>query len=94
MTSSYDVSLRHPAFKIKLLLAVTFLCLGCSLPFFVAAPARAASATLSVTTKQVNLGNTFAISGSGFASGEKIAVWVTSPAGKAFDGLSQCQQTR
>jgi hypothetical protein len=85
MIPNYDVSFRHPAFKVKLLLAVTFLMLGTVMTLFMASPVRAASATLTVTTKEVNLGDTFAISGTGFSAGEKIAIWVTSPAGKAFD---------
>lgn len=85
MTPNYDVSFRQPVLRLKLLLAVTFLTLGMVLTMFVATPAHAASATLTVTTKEVNLGGSIGISGTGYAAGEKIALWVTDPVGKAFD---------
>jgi hypothetical protein len=67
-------------------LLVTFLVLSLALTAFTAAPAHAAAATLTVVNPKIALGDGLTISGTGFASGEKIALWVTTPDGRALDG--------
>jgi hypothetical protein len=57
-----------------------------TLTAFAAKPAHAATATLTVVNPRIALGDGLIISGTGFASGEKIALWVTTPDGRALDG--------
>jgi hypothetical protein len=85
MTSSYNTNAYRTGFKVRVTLAITFLLLGMALTLFVATPANAASATLTVNSKQLNLGDSIVISGAGFAPGEKIAFWLTDPAGTAHN---------
>ena len=86
MNSTLKLQPGQSAFRTKLLLLVTFLVLSMTLTVFAAKPAHAATATLTVVNPKVALGDGLTISGTGFASGEKIALWVTTPDGRALDG--------
>ena len=86
MNSTFKMQPGQVAFRSKIILLVTFLVLSLALTVLAAKPAHAAAATLTVVNPQVALGDGLTISGTGFASGEKIALWVTTPDGRALDG--------
>ena len=86
MNSTLKLPSGPVALRSRLLLLVTFLALSLVLTAFAAAPAHAATATLTVDNPQIALGDGLSLSGTGFASGEKIALWVTTPDGRALDG--------
>jgi hypothetical protein len=70
---------RQISFKAKLAFMVLTLIMSLFLAVFTVVPAKAADATLVVDNPVVALGQQISISGSGFAAGEKIAIWVTGP---------------
>lgn len=86
MNSAFRISSRQANFGFKTLLLVTLVALSLILSIVAAKPAHAASATLTVNNPQIALGDGLIISGTGYASGEKIALWVTTPDGRALDG--------
>lgn len=86
MNSTFKVPSGQVAFRSKIILLVTFLALSLALTVCAAKPAHAATATLTVVHPVVALGDGLTISGTGFAGGEKIALWVTTPDGRALDG--------
>jgi hypothetical protein len=86
MNSTFKMQPGQVAYRSRIILLVTFLTLSLALTAFAAKPAHAATATLTVVNPQIALGDGLIISGTGFASGEKIALWVTTPDGRALDG--------
>jgi hypothetical protein len=71
--------------KAKILMAVMAVMLSFGTFVTVLPTTEAAAATLSVEKLIYKLGQPIRISGSGYAGGEKIAIWLTSPSGKGFD---------
>lgn len=74
---------RSFGLKAKLLLTTMALLFSLS-SIFVAIP-TASAAGISMSKSSYRLGESLIVSGTGFASGEKIALWLTGPSGTAYD---------
>jgi len=72
------------SFRLKAKLLLTTMALLFSLSsIFVAIPS-ASAAGISMSKSNYRLGESLIVSGTGFATGEKIALWLTGPSGNAY----------
>jgi hypothetical protein len=54
------------------------------MPAFMLKPAKAQSGTLTINTPSISYGQRLSFSATGLTAGEKVSIWVSDPAGKAY----------